>query len=252
MFLSRLEGMLGKAPGEYRAIPAVKKRRVRPRTLPYDSQNESFFATSSFADDLSDQARKREVARLFSRMRSELMEIAQEFAAEEESVATAQFPIRQGVFIEMMIASEFVSEELDSVIAELCVKGLEAEKAENSEMLEQICQMAARFALLRSRISEFQHELDSMVEMTVRIFHKYEFSCSLNFDPMIREQMDSKTYISQFIESVNEAVLNLTEVACNALKQRDFETASQLCACNVQLDNFLGDAKRTIAEIVSV
>ena len=249
MFLSRLEGMLGKAPGEYRAVPAVKKRRARPKSLPF-LQDDSFFGTSSFSDEVNDQARRREVARLFTRMRSELVEIAQEFAAEEETISTPHLPIRQGVFIEMMIASEFVSEELDSVIAEFCLKGLEAEKQGDNTKLEEICHKAAQFARLRARIAEFQHELDSMVELTVRIFHKYEFTCSLNFDPMIREQMDSKMFISQFIDSVNEAVLNLTEVACNALRNRDFETASQLCACNVQLDNFLSDAKRIIAEIV--
>lgn len=248
MFLSKTEGMLGQLPGQFRPAPAIKRRRVRPksRTRPED---ENFFGTSMYSSDLNDQSRKREVARLFARMRSELVEIAQEFAEEAPAEHTPNHPVRQGIFIEMMIAAEFVSYELDSTIASLCLKGMEAERAGDLESLNLVCKTAALYSVLRNRITEFQRELDSMVELTSQTFQRYEIVFSLNFNPIADEDSGSKSFVNLYLHSIDEAIDHLSNIAVAALNKRDFETVTEFCSCNLQLVNFLSDARALIEEV---
>lgn len=246
MFLSRLEGMLGTVPGQYRAIPALKRRRVRQNFRPNTPQEETFFGTSSLSTEANTQSRKREVARLFERMRGELLEIAQEFAEDLDDSGN-NLNLRHGMFLEMIIASEFVCDELDSLIASLCESGSQAEKQGEAEKLELICQNATMYSCLRKRISEFQKELASMVEVTASAFQRYCIETSLNFDPIVQHGEDLKPFITQFLCSVDECITVMTQLAADMLSNRDFETAAQLCTCNVQLSNFVMDASKIIS-----
>jgi hypothetical protein len=238
MFLSRLESVLGYVPGLNRTTPAAKRHR----------EESGFFCTSGYTASHK-QARKKEVSRLFARMRSELLDLAHDFADEAGEIPAVDPQIRQGVFVEMMVASEFVADELESEIAALCLSGEEAERNGNSESLQEICRTAGLLSRLQARMREFQQELDSMLEITLSSFQRYSFFASLNFDPVSQPPEGAESFVEQFLVSIDEAISTLSQFTSVALAERDFETASQLCLCNLQLSKFLADANRIIAEV---
>jgi len=85
-----------------------------------------------------------------------------------------------------------------------------------------------------------------MVELTLRAFHDYQAHCSLNFDPLSCGA--GQPFVHLFLNAVSETVEVLSVLAEEALKKRDFETVTELCSCNLQLNNFLLDVQRILKE----
>lgn len=247
MFLSRKEGMLGDEPVAYRSYQAAKKRRFRKEFSPAHPAENEFFGTSRYGAQLETATRSREVERLFARMRNELIEIAQEFA-DESPASSAPATVRTGLFVEMVVASEFVADELDSVIAALCQAGAAAkERGAGVAQLDRICKQAVLFARLRNRVCELQRELDTMVEISLRPFRTYSVNSSLNFDPIAQTGGGGRPFVILFMQAVDESINVLSSLSSRALQERDFETVAELCTCSVQLTNFLSDARRILA-----
>ena len=245
MFPGRKEGMLGDEPVIYRVDSYARKRRNQFGIVPAHPTGSDFFGTSSYGVSKG-LARKREVDRLFSRMRNELVEIAQEFAEDSTQAANT---VRRGIFVEMIVASEFVSDELDCVIAALCQAGAAAKsRGATTEQLDNICKQAVSFARLRNRVDELQHDLESMVELTLRPIHQYAINATLNFDPIVQNDHTGEPFVTRFLKAVEAAVEVMTELASKALQNKDFETVAEVCSCNVQLTNFLSDAQSILSE----
>ncbi|MBX9721723.1 MAG: hypothetical protein K2X81_10035, partial [Candidatus Obscuribacterales bacterium] len=162
MFLSRTPSLLGNIPAGYRLAAARKRRLKQNQTI--ESEDENFFGTSCHLQDTEQQEREHEVSRLFSRMRAELVSIARGFADDEAISAHDEGAVRHGILVEMIVASEFLMDELDSEIAGLYKAGKEAQAAGDNAKLKDICRNAAVHSKLRMRISEFQRELDSMLD----------------------------------------------------------------------------------------
>ena len=252
MFLSRLEGMLGYVPGINRSTPVAKRRRFRHFTVQEGDASSDFFATSNYSVDANEQARRKEVSQLFARMRNELLEIAIEFADGGSEIDTKpNANVRHGLFIEMLVASEFVLEELDHEIDAICLEGTEAEK-EGAKNLEPLCLQAAALARLRARIIELQHELDTMLQISRAPFSRCSLATSLNFDPLTQGAEGRGQFVALFLGSVQDAIASLSHFATDAIAQRDFETAAQLALCNLQLDTFLSEARCLLARASEV
>lgn len=246
MFL-RNEGVDGQGPVASGAYSSAKKRRFNPQIVPSHPNEAPFFGTSSYGGDSKGLARKREVARLFSRMRDELREIAEEFADDTSLVPSAANTVRKGILVEILVATEFVADELDCAIAALCQAGAAAKsRGATNQQIEKIARQARSFARLRSRMDEFQREVDSMVELTLRAFHDYQVQACLNFDPLSCGA--GQPFVHLFLSAVGETVEVLSVLAEHALKNRDFETVTELCSCNLQLNNFLLDVQRILRE----
>lgn len=241
--LSRKEGLLRAEPVIYRIDSHTRKRQLHSQIVPAHPTESNFFGTSSYVAGRG-IARKREVDRLFARMRGELLEIAAEFA--DDNAANT---VRKGMLVEMIVASEFVSDELDCVIAALCQAGAAAKsRSAGQEQLDKICRQAVAFAALRNRVTELQRELETMTELTLKAFHQYEIEARLNFDPIAHAEHAGEPFVIQFLKAVDESVNVLTALVQKALLNRDFETAAEVCACNLQLTNFLSDAERILSE----
>jgi len=244
MFLSKLQSLLGSVPVGNRSYPDLKRRYRRRAVATNDAE---FFGSSGFEIDL-DQARRREVNKLFTRMRTELQDISIAFQEAADDYLSCLPPCRQGLLIQMLVASEFVADELDHLIARLCLAGNEAEKRGMSKQIEAICESALTYAKLRKRFNEFQHELDSMLLVLIHSGRLESPVADLNFDPMVQEKYRGRIFVQQFLNSIDQSISALTELASEALKNRDFEIAAQLCSCNVQLAGFLDDARKILAK----
>lgn len=244
MFLSRLQSLLGNVPAESRAY--LDSRRRYRRRAAVDSAEGSYFATSNYETGLT-LARRREVNRLFTRMRAELQDIRFSFHDPSIECSERMPTARQGLLIEVMVASEFVSDELDHLIAVLCRAGNEAEKRGLEKQLSSICNSVRTYSSLRERFQEFQRELDSILLLLIDSDKLCCVAEYLNFDPIIRGKCRGRIFVEQFLVAIEKLISTLTELASQALQKRDFETAAQLCCCNLQLSAFLDDVHGIIS-----
>jgi hypothetical protein len=242
MFLSRTANLLGNIPVGYR-LAAARKRRLHQNSRP-ENEDENFFGTSCHLQETEQQEREHEVSRLFSRMRAELLSIARGFADDEPISSNDEGAVRHGILVEMIVASEFLMDELDSEIANIYKTGKEAQAAGETEKLAQICRSAAIHSKLRLRISEFQRELDSMLDATQIIFDRYSMSTTLEYDPFAEQNAGLRASLCKFTAAVDQTISVLAQLSFTALHNKDFETVAELCSCNVQLSNFLNDSKR--------
>jgi hypothetical protein len=217
---------------------------IRPRCrIGLSSIENKFYGTSVYSTKVLDHVPAKEVSRLFRRMRAELEDIAHDFAQEQESSPGDNY-IRTDILFEMLVASEFLADELDSDIARLCFAGFEAERNESAEQKEHVRKSVEVFSTVRNRLSKFQRELDSKIGVTLRIFQRYSVSASLDFDPFIHQQQGGRPFLMQFLQAIDETIGFLSQLSYVALEARDFESFAELSSCIVRLLNFSNDAKR--------
>lgn len=248
MYLSRLEGVLGESPAGSGMLPILRKLQARAGVAPNRQRNTSFFATSGYVQ-ASALSRKREIGRLFARLREELALVERQ--GERADFLSELAPVRQGLLIEMFVASEFVSDEIDATMASLVQSGKSAEASGDLENLASICKQANVYARLQKRFSEFQRELDSMLNSIMRVCSDYASGLELDFDPIAGDFESCRSFVEQFLLAVEASVDVLAKVALAALKQSDFAGAAEICTCNIQLNSFAGESRLILQELAN-